>query len=86
MSGGKGKSHGGKAGPKAQDGNKTQVSHSAKAGLQVSSSPSTVHQAARRMDGWIHGWMAAYRDRGRAARAPSSGGVWISRRLLSRRV
>ncbi|KAI9785454.1 MAG: Histone H2A.Z [Geoglossum umbratile] len=34
MSGGKGKSHGGKAGPKAQDGSKTQVSHSAKAGLQ----------------------------------------------------
>jgi hypothetical protein len=37
MSGGKGKSHGGKAGPKAQDGSKTQVSHSAKAGLQVRS-------------------------------------------------
>lgn len=36
MSGGKGKSHGGKAGPKgAADGSRQQVSHSAKAGLQV---------------------------------------------------
>ena len=35
MSGGKGKSHGGKAGPKAGEG-RTQISHSAKAGLQVS--------------------------------------------------
>jgi len=37
MSGGKGKSHGGKARPKgASDGARQQVSHSAKAGLQVS--------------------------------------------------
>jgi len=35
MAGGKGKSHGGKAGPKPTDGQRTQVSHSAKAGLQV---------------------------------------------------
>lgn len=35
MSGGKGKSHGGKAGPKGGDGSRQQVSHSAKAGLQV---------------------------------------------------
>ena len=35
MPGGKGKSTGGKAGPKAAEG-KTQKSHSAKAGLQVS--------------------------------------------------
>lgn len=40
MSGGKGKSHGGKAGPKgAADGSRQQVSHSAKAGLQVRDSP-----------------------------------------------
>lgn len=39
MSGGKGKSHGGKAGPKgAADGSRQQVSHSAKAGLQVRNS------------------------------------------------
>ena len=35
MAGGKGKSHGGKAGPKPGDGQRTQISHSAKAGLQV---------------------------------------------------
>lgn len=35
MSGGKGKSHGGKAGHKAGAEGRTQVSHSAKAGLQV---------------------------------------------------
>lgn len=35
MSGGKGKSHGGKAGPKGGDASRQQVSHSAKAGLQV---------------------------------------------------
>lgn len=38
MSGGKGKSHGGKAGPKGADGSRQQVSHSAKAGLQVRNS------------------------------------------------
>lgn len=38
MAGGKGKSHGGKAaGGKVSEGGKTQQSHSAKAGLQVSS-------------------------------------------------
>ncbi|KAI9699473.1 MAG: histone H2A.Z [Candelina mexicana] len=35
MSGGKGKSHGGKAGPKGKEDGKTQKSHSYKAGLQV---------------------------------------------------
>lgn len=40
MAGGKGKSHGGKAGPKAGEGGRTQISHSAKAGLQVSSKSS----------------------------------------------
>ncbi|KAI5800227.1 histone-fold-containing protein [Peziza echinospora] len=34
MSGGKGKSHGGKARPKGGEGGRTQMSHSAKAGLQ----------------------------------------------------
>lgn len=39
MSGGKGKSHGGKAGHKAGAEGRTQVSHSAKAGLQVGFPP-----------------------------------------------
>lgn len=43
MAGGKGKSTGGKAGPKEAAG-KTQKSHSAKAGLQVSSSCSKFRQ------------------------------------------
>ena len=56
MAGGKGKSTGGKAGPK-DAGAKSQKSHSAKAGLQVSSTSLTrflvesLHEGASSVDG-----------------------------------
>lgn len=64
MSGGKGKSHGGKAGPKAGEG-RTQMSHSAKAGLQVSSKFNSILSypfslVNNASNAGYHGWSVAW--------------------------